>query len=44
MIMFNLKRFIKNLSYVDNRIHKIIDNYKPRQRPNMETKKELQTF
>ena len=38
--LFNFEKSVKNLSVVDNRIHKIIDEYKPPRETEYEDKKD----
>ena len=42
--LFKFEKSIKNLSDVDNRIHSIIDNYKPKTETEYEDKKFSQKF
>ena len=37
--LFNFEKSIKNLSDIDNRIHKIIDDYNPKAKTEYENKK-----
>ena len=42
--LFNFEKSIKRLSVIYNRIHRIVDDYIPKQRQNSKTKKEFLAF